>query len=141
MPELAAMYLAGSILSMIVGILFGLKQRAKYHRPHMIILQKNLNKIGFRWNELNMAVESRVDLPADIDDREYQKARFTSILFTIIAMIFSWLGSLFLVVIWISLNLLNRSRLEKALLASPLSSSELATDEVKNIFQELQKQT
>lgn len=139
MPELVAMYSVGLVVSMIVGIIFGLKQRSKYHDPAIKHLQKNLRKIGFRWNELNLAVEK---MPASFDEdpdlTEYKKARFTSILFTTAAVLFSWLGCFFLILMWFSLKLLNKSRVEKALLASPLSEKELAAQEVKEVFERVQ---
>lgn len=137
MPELAAMYLVGAVVSMIVGLAFGLKQRAKYHKSSTLCLQKNLKKIGYRWNDLNLSVEAIVEDAEGADQAEYKKARFTSILFTIVAVAFSWIGLFFLIIMWVSLKFLMNSRAEKALLVSPLSSSELTISEIKNIFDQL----
>lgn len=139
MPELAVMYSVGALVSMIVGIIFGLKQRAKYHDPANLCLQKNLRKIGYRWNELNLSVDKMPDsFDEDPDVIEYNKARFTSILFTTAAVAFSWLGLFFMILMWFSLKLLKKSRAEKALLASPLSLKELAAQDVINIFARIQ---
>lgn len=139
MPELAAMYSVGAMVTLIVGIFFGLKQRAKYHNPAFKNLQKNLRKIGYRWNELNLAVDKMPEvLEEDPDIAEYKKARFTSIVFTMAAVAFSWLGCGFLILMWLSLKMLKKSKIESELLASPLVVNELAEQVVNEIFEQIQ---
>ncbi len=130
MPELAAFYFLGFVASLVIGVFFGIHQRKKYYSSGYLQLQKNLKLIAFRWNDLNLSVEK---LQGDYQQvSEYKKARFTSFSIILVGMLLSWLGLLFLIVIWTSLKLIGNSRLEKKLYASPLAKRELSQDEVQN---------
>jgi len=138
MPELAAMYSVGALISMIVATLFALRQRAKYFDPRMVRLQKNLNLIGYRWNDLNLSVDPLGTDPAQAELAEYKKARATTIIFAVMSVIFSWGGLFFILLMWMSLNLLNKSKAKKILLESPLSESEeLTAQQASHIFERL----
>lgn len=141
MPELAAFYLAGLTVSLIVGVLFGLKQRSRYHSIQYEQLQKNLRRINLRWNDLNLSVEelksSELDLEKtseQLQKEEYQKARISTILFVGFAAVLSWLGLIFLILIWVSLRVLGKSRTERNLFSSPLATSELDQKAVEDIY-------
>lgn len=130
MPELAAIYFLGFLASLVLGSIFGINQRAKYHSKSYLLLQKNLKLLNLRWNDLNLSVETFKDEHQQA--KEYQKARLTSFSIILVGMLLSWLGLLFLVVIWTSLKLIGNSQLEKNIYASSLTESELTPDEVKN---------
>ncbi|OFZ28957.1 MAG: hypothetical protein A2622_12725 [Bdellovibrionales bacterium RIFCSPHIGHO2_01_FULL_40_29] len=129
MPELAAFYIVGSVGSLIMGILFGLSMRSKYHSKSYLNLQENLNKQNCRWNDLNLSIESITH--SDQQTNEYGKARMTSIAIVAGAMVLSWLGFLMLVVIWASLKLVSESRLKKKIYGSRLIEHDLSADDVQ----------
>ena len=126
----------------LAGILFGLKQRANFHSKSYSILQKNLQKINLRWNELNLSLDKldtsiAAKAADELQAEEYDKARISSVLFLSWACVLSWLGLFFLIMIWISLHFLGKSRLRTKLFASQLSHGELDASAVINIYKEL----
>ena len=130
MPELAAFYFFGFFASLVIGVFFGILQRKKYHSHGYLMLQKNLKLIDLRWNDLNLSVEK---IKGDQQQAsEYEKARFTSFSIIFIGMLLSWLGLIFLIVIWASLKLIGNSRLEKKIYSSPLTKHALSQDEARN---------
>lgn len=122
MPELVALFSVGALLSLITGSLFAFLQMARYRSAAYQFVQGNLAKIGLRWNELEGG-------PGPYDDglnrRELRRARTTYTVFTLIAVLLSWLGFVFLLLMWVSLRKLVKSRLESELFASELARGDL----------------
>ncbi len=148
MPEIAGFYLVGVLITATIGLVFGSRQRSRYHSKQYIILQKNLQKIELRWNDLNAAVE-KIKIPEDINPEnsahqfreEYGNARKSALILLSSASVLSWLGLLFLIVIWGSLRVLAKSRSEISIFASPLTASELARNEVESIYKNLNQES
>ena len=140
MPEVAGFYAAGLLLSLILGVWFGIKQCSRYYSKSYLLLQKNLQRINLRWNDLNLSVESLHPLATSGEQQgaeEYHKAKISMIFFIAAMTILSWLGLVFLTVIWISLRVLAKPKLETELFASALAKQELADEDVKKIYSNL----
>lgn len=100
-----------------------------YRRSDYLILQSNLNQVGKRWSQLS----GRVELLSEsvTDEEEKQKVQTTFILFGFAAVVLSWLGFIFLVLIWVSIKKFLNNRLEEALFSSELASKELGLTQVE----------
>ena len=142
MPELAGFYSAGFLISMVFGVWFGIKQRGRYYSKSYLLLQKNLQRINLRWNDLNLSVEAlkREEAPNGGQlAEEYHQAKISMILFIMTTTILSWLGLIFLTVVWISLWLFAKPRIETELFASPLATQELADEDIKIYYSSLRQ--
>jgi hypothetical protein len=137
MPELALMYGVGVLVSLGIGIIFGIKQRSKYHQQEYLCLQNNLRKLNLRWSELNLSIERIPDGKLDMDLIEYNKARTTSFFLTSGAAALSWIGAGFLMIIWLSLKFLINSRDEKKLKNSEIAKVDLNNSEIQNLLNQL----
>ena len=145
MPELAALFLIGSTASLLTAVAFAYFQLSKYKSPSNLQLQKNLGLLRLRYNDIESSVES---LNAEVENveteiwqalkAEKQKAQSTYILFGFFAVFLSWLGFVFLVLMWVSLAKLVRNRLEEALMSSELSKKDLPREQVEIIWSEIQ---
>lgn len=129
MPELAAFYSVGVLCSFIATLFFAITEMGFYRRSDYLILQSNLNQVGKRWSQLS----GRVELLSEsvTDEEEKQKVQTTFILFGFAAVVLSWLGFIFLVLIWVSIKKFLNNRLEEALFSSELASKELGLTQVE----------
>ncbi|AGH95971.1 hypothetical protein [Pseudobdellovibrio exovorus] len=134
MPELALIFAAGCLASLITGLLFSFFQLSRYRWVKYRTLQKNLVKIGLRWNDLEGVVSDNED---GHTMAEYKKARTTYTIFTVVAVMLSWVGCALLLLIWISIRMLVKSGLETAIFASDLASQELTEAQVKEKWETL----
>lgn len=142
MPELAAAFAVGSLVSLLLGFAFTITQLSKYKSNDYRTLQANLAKIDLRWNDLEASVSPRELTSEGLEAEairkagrkqlveEYKKARTTYTIFTVGAMAFSWLGALFLIIMWVSVKKLIKSRLERALFQSELTEKDLPKEQV-----------
>lgn len=136
MPELFAIFLMGSVASLVTGLLLLFMQLAKYRSGRLLMIQKNLQKIDLRWNDIEGGTEPLV---AGSTEREIERARTTYILFCLFSMMLSWVGFFILLIIWISLKRLIVSKVEKQLFASELALLELERADVFQKVESLQK--
>ena len=136
MPELFAIFLLGSILSLITGLIMLFLQLAKYRSDRFLMVQKNLQKIDLRWNDLEGGTEP---VAARSTENEIARARTTYILCCLFAMMFSWAGFFVLLLIWVSIKKLIVNKLEKQLFTSELALLELDRAQVFQKVQSLQK--
>lgn len=134
MPELAFIFLLGSVLALVAGVLFTLTQLSRYSSTPYRFLQQNLAKIQLYWNDLEGAVGPHGEQPSG---REYRRARATYITFTVIAVLLSWLGFVFLLLMWLSIRKLVKPRLETELFRSELAQRDLPVEAVLLQWQEL----
>lgn len=141
MPELAAAFAIGSLVSLLLGLAFTITQLSKYKSNNYKTLQANLDKIDLRWNDLEASVSPKIMIDGAEAEavkkanrkqlvEEYKKARTTYAIFTIGAMALSWLGAMFLIVMWVSVKKLIKSRLERALFQSELTEKDLPREQV-----------
>lgn len=136
MPELFAIFLMGSVASLVTGLLLLFMQLAKYRSGRLLMIQKNLQKIDLRWNDIEGGTEPLV---AGSTEREIERARTTYILFCLFSMMLSWVGFFILLIIWISLKRLIVNKVEKQLFASELALLELERADVFQKVESLQK--
>lgn len=134
MPELAMMFLMGAVLSLITGALFTFQQMRFYKSFQFLTLQKNLQHIGLRWNDINSEPE---DFSEGRQQKEIARARFSCLLFTFFAVFLSWFGFFLLLMLWVSLKVLVKSRLEKRIYQSELVLKEFDSIRVNEIWQSL----
>ena len=139
MPELAAITLVGSILSLIVGILFGIIEISRYNKTHYKTLQQNLALINLRWNDLEGAAENLpIGRQQELHEKEIRKAKRTYMIFTFAGVLLSWLGLFLLILMWISVKKLIKNRLERNVFNSNLVTEVLKPDQVTEKWQSLQ---
>lgn len=129
MPELAAFYSVGVLCSFVATVFFAVTEMNFYRREDYLLLQRNLNQVGERWSQLSGRVEKLSE--STTDEEEKQKVQMTFILFGFAAVILSWLGFIFLVLIWVSMKKFLNKRLEEALFSSELASKELNLAQVE----------
>lgn len=134
MPELAFIFVLGSVLALVAGVLFTLTQLSRYGSIPVRFLQQNLEKIQLRWNDLEGAVAPYEN---GVADREYRRARATYLTFTVIAVFMSWLGFIFLLLMWLSIRKLVKPRLETELFRSELAQRDLPAEAVLLQWQQL----
>ena len=129
MPELAAIYSVGVLCSFIATVFFAVTEMNFYRRKDYQVLQSNLNQVGQRWSQLS----GRIELISEstTDEEEKQKVQTTFILFGFAAVILSWLGFIFLILIWVSIKKFLNKRLEEALFKSELATQPLNLTEVE----------
>lgn len=129
MPELAALYSVGVLCSLVATIFFAITEMNFYRRQDYLLLQRNLNQIGQRWSQLSGRIEKIAE--STTDEEEKQKVQTTFLLFGFAAVILSWLGFVFLVLIWISMKKFLNNRLEEALFESQLALKPLDLNQVE----------
>jgi hypothetical protein len=141
-PELAAGFLVGAVFALATGLIFTLTQLSKYRSSQYLLIQKNLELIGLRWNDLEGCVGPIKEEFTSEQQTFYEvnKARTTYYLFTTAAVLLSWLGFVFLLLMWVSIKKLVRNRNEENLFASPLAFQALDAGRVKEIWQALPQQ-
>ena len=135
MPEIAFAYSIGFFVSVILALIFGVRQRKKYHAPDYLCLQANLYKINKRWNESEGRVE---DFTEGKQEREYHKARVTVMIVCTFTVALSWFGIFALAVIWLSMEVLAKSNFERKIKNSELMKKDLSAIEVTQILSEIQ---
>lgn len=111
-------------------------QLAKYSSSSFLMVQKNLQKVDLRWNDLEGSTEP---VAADSTEKEIQKARTTYIVFCLFGTMLSWAGFLILLIIWVSIKKLIVNKLEKQLFTSELALLELDRSQVFQKMESLQK--
>lgn len=134
MPEIAIIFAAGCLISLITGLLFSYLQLSRYSWEKYRTLQKNLSTIQLRWNDLEGAIS---EYATGQTMAEYKKAQTTYTIFTVVAVMLSWLGFVLLLLIWFSIRKLVKSNLEDALFASDLAQQELGVNEVREKWETL----
>ena len=134
MPELAAFFLLGALVTGLTGGLFTFWQLKHYRSEKYQTLQANLEKIGLRWNDLNSAPE---DFSEGRFEKEKSRALLTYVIFSVIGVVLSWLGVILLLMMWVSLKKLVKSRLEERVYGGELVLSELPASDVTRIWSEL----
>lgn len=136
MPELFAIFLLGSVASLVTGLIMLFLQLAKYRSGRLLMVQKNLQKIDLRWNDIEGDTEA---FAAGSAEKEIERARTTYILFCLFGMMLSWAGFFILLIIWVSLKKLIVNKVERQLFASELAQLELERADVFQKVQSLQK--
>lgn len=138
MPELAAFYSVGVLCSFIATLFFAITEMNFYRRQDYLVLQSNLNQVGQRWSQLS----GRVELLSEsiTDEEERQKVQTTFLLFGFVAVILSWVGFIFLVLIWVSVKKFLNNRLEEALFSSELASQKLELAQIELEWSKIQSE-
>lgn len=145
MPELAFMFSVGSLASLLTALAFAYTQLAKYKSKSYLQLQQNLAQLKLRYSDIESSVQKiNSEVLADIENevklaqkKEISRAKTTYSLFGFAAVILSWLGFLFLVLMWFSVAKLVRNRLEEALFDSQLAQSALSAEQANKAWLEI----
>lgn len=139
LPELAAAYAIGICVNLLLALVFFTQQMRLYRNSAYLKIQKNLQKLGWRWNQIEARIEKN-EGPEGLQLRqtnEIKKACQTYSLVSIGAVLLSWAGMFLLVLIWISVEKLAKSREEKCLFASRLAEVDLDVTEIEDICRRL----
>jgi hypothetical protein len=118
-PELAAAYTAGFVACLALTILYVFLRERRRHSDAAAIVQRNLAKLNLYWSDSNDAI---VPLTASSAVDEAKRSQRTIGYTGLILSLLSWLGLLFLLMIMLSERFLARSRRERKLFTSPLST-------------------
>jgi hypothetical protein len=118
MPELAAMYLVGFIISVSLTFVYQALRRRRRKSVVNFNLQNNLRKAGLFWSEdQDKVIEwNQAQTEAELDSSER-----SHLIVGLLLSFLSWVGFFFLFILMISDRYLTRSRKEKALFASELA--------------------
>ena len=128
MPELAAAFSTGLVVSLITSLLFAFLQLKRYRSKPYLQLQKNLALINLQWNDLNGNLQ---DYNEKQVEAEIRKARHTYFFIGCMATILSWFGLFFLILMWVSVKKLIKNRLEVYLFSGDLAQTDLTTEQVQ----------
>ncbi|MGZ3692155.1 MAG: hypothetical protein ACXVAX_11675 [Pseudobdellovibrio sp.] len=128
MPELAAAYSIGFLITLITSLIFTALQLKRYSSKAYLQLQKNLELIDLQWNDLNGSLQEPKEKQIE---SEIKKARHTYFIIAFIASILSWFGLFFLILMWVSVKKLIKNRLEVYLFTSSLAQSDLTVEQVQ----------
>lgn len=130
MPELAAAYGVGLILTLCLMGLHMFLQSRKQRSPEMRQVQSNLKKINLFWSESESQIK---DYAPGAETKDAQKS-IRSILVSGIGLAFlSWLGLFFQFVLMLSLRYLAVKRLEIRLFESELAEKDLDAEKSREI--------
>lgn len=133
-PELAAAYVIGWIPCAAVTGLHIWLHRKKVRSPAYRQLQSNLQKAGLSWRESHAALEPHSENKETSDLKTYEK---NILLMGTFFLFLSWGGFLFNLIVLFSVHSLTISRKERALFASPLTTQDLGSEEVREILKEI----
>lgn len=134
MPELAFIILIGSGLSLVAGVIIYLTELRKYKSSEFLLLEKNLRQINKRWDDLNKSID---DYTIGGKSAEADRQINTILIFTGVAILLSWLGFFFYLLIYISIKKLGRNRLSDKVFDSTLVQKELSAAEVQSVVAEI----
>lgn len=145
MPELAFMFSVGSFLSLLTAIVFAYTQLSKYKSKAYLQLQQNLARLKLRYNDIESSVQKISSehlelIEAEVKSaqkKEISRAKTTYTLFGFAAVILSWLGFVFLLLMWFSVAKLVKSRLETALFESELVLNDLSAEQANKAWLEI----
>lgn len=134
MPELAALIALGATLSVVTGLVIYFLELRKYKSFEFITLENNLMKIDKRWNDLNKSFDT---FAKDGQKTEINKQINTILTITFVAMLLSWVGFFFYLLIYLSIKKLGRNRLSDKVFDSILVQKNLPPTEVQTIVDQI----
>jgi hypothetical protein len=137
MPELVSIFAVGFLLSLSANIANYMFSIRSFGRLEILILQRNLSRVGRFWSFNHRAV-SDVVVASDFDQsiaNDRKMASRSLVVLGVLLTAMSWLGLLGLGLYFISVNMLAKSRIEQKIFASALVSSDLPKEEVQRLIQ------
>ncbi|MCC2680376.1 MAG: hypothetical protein K0R29_2952 [Pseudobdellovibrio sp.] len=135
MPELAAGYCIGAALSLVTTFLFFYTHLKIYKNPRYRTLQNNLQLLKVRWSEIDGRLEK---FSEGAEEEEVSRAKNSFLIFGIFAVILSWAGLFFLLLMWFSIKKLVKNRLEDYLFASEAAQKQFSKQEMRDFWLKLQ---
>lgn len=124
LPEMAVGYGIGMIFSSVLGGLVYLRGHRRKNSRSMSLIQKNLEKKNAMWSSIEARIvvkdEARLVSEAEKESRTYW-------IIIISGIVLSWLGTFFLIIVFLS----PLTRKEKQILQSELAERELSVAEVE----------
>jgi len=143
MPELAASFFVGFLVSLTANLVHLFFVVKSYQSPAIINLQNNLQKVGKIWSMSNRAVMTVVGnsvencLLAISEDRN--RTLKGTALFSSMLVVTSWLGLIWLGLYVLSVHRLAKSRMEHKIFNSMLvTNSQLTREQVANLLSEME---
>ncbi len=143
MPELAASFFVGFLLSLLANsshFVFVLKS---FQHPQILALQKNLKKVGRIWSMSNRGVLMVTDAsPEKIELAMIEDSKRTlrsTVFFSVMLTVVSWFGLIWLALYLLSVHRLAKSRMEHKIFSSRLvSDSNLSGQQVLEMLTEME---
>jgi len=135
MPELAAGFCIGAAFSLITSFLFFYSHLQVYKSPHYRTLQNNLQLLNVRWSEIEGRLEKYED---GAESMEISRSKSSFLIFGVFAVLLSWVGLFFLLLMWFSIKKLVKNRLEDYLFGSEAAQKQLTLKEMRDFWLKLQ---
>ncbi len=143
MPELAASFFVGFLLSLLANsshFVFVLKS---FQNSQILVLQKNLKKVGRIWSMSNRGVLKVPDAsPEKIELAMIEDSKRTlrsTVFFSVMLTVVSWFGLIWLALYLLSVHRLAKSRMEHKIFSSRLvSDSNLSGQQVLEMLTEME---
>lgn len=127
-PELALVYVTGWLPSTAISILHYRSYLKKQNSKKYQTLQRNLNKVGLFWADYAGEIKSLDQASIAEDHLNFKKGLLITSYFLIAL---SWPGFLFHLILYFSLRVWARPRLEQNLIESDLASKDLTENEIQ----------
>jgi hypothetical protein len=129
MPELALGFSIGAGFSLVLSCIFYFIQIRRYNSKEFLIVQENLKLAELRWNDLEGRLEKWT---AEGTEAEINKAKHTFFLFGCAAVVLSWLGLFFLLLMWFSIEKLIKNRIANYIFTSEISKKVLSAEQMRD---------
>lgn len=136
MPELAAIFLIGQVLTWILTGVLGYKIRRKARETEQI--DQNLRSVGFLWDKSTDEIIPLQTLTSNSNRLGLVKSFF---LMGFIFSFFSWFGAIGVIIFYFTFSVINQSSRYESLIKSKLNGTgNFSATEVKSMLNELQIQ-
>ncbi len=134
MPELAAGYLVGFILTLCLMGLHIYLQSRKQKSPAMRQVQSNLKKINLFWSDSESEIKDYIPGAEKSDaEKSIRSILVSGVGFSLL----SWLGLFFQFVVMISLRFLAVKRIETKLFQREIAEKELNTEKTREFVNQI----
>lgn len=134
MPELAFIGTLGGLTSLIFGAIVFYMELSKFKDSRYLQLQKNLNTVQLRWNDLAGDLESILD---GSFEKEKNKLITTLSMMTGFAFLLSWIGLFFFIIIYISFKKIARGKKYHKLILNKVDQISMNETQMKDILEKM----
>ncbi len=126
MPEIAAIGVVGAFVTFLLANLNLYIVHKSFSDPKIKILNLNLRKLGWYWSiEQGAPVKIENHDFKELSEADYQRATRSAFVFGTMMIFLSWLGLVILSIYMISVYKIAKSRMEKKLMGSTLTQTEI----------------
>lgn len=136
MPEIAVIGAVGALITFLLANFNLFIVHKSFSDPKIKMLNLNLAKLGWYWSmEQGAPVNAEGADIKSLADADYQKATRSAFIFGTMMIFLSWLGLVMLSIYMVSVYKIAKSRLEKKIMSSNLTRSEiLDLSEIQNLL-------